>query len=59
MPKKTLSVKEFKEMYRISFAKAYDIVNRLDFPKIKIGRKYIILADKIDEYMNSLIGEVL
>ena len=59
MPKKTLSVREFKDIYNISLSKAYELVNRAGFPMIKIGKKYIILTDKLDEYMTSLIGEVL
>ncbi len=59
MSKKAISVKEFKEIYNISLAKAYELVNRNGFPMIKIGKKYLILVDKLDCYMESLVGECL
>lgn len=53
---KTISVKEFAEIYNIGINKAYEIVNCRDFPMIRNGRKVIIITSKIDEWLFSKIG---
>ncbi len=55
--KKTLTVKEFAAIYGIGINKAYDVVNVKDFPKIKVGRKIIIIASKVDEWFENSIGK--
>lgn len=59
MDKKTMSVKEFSECYGIGENKAYEIVNMDTFPKIRCGRKIIIITSKIDEWLESQIGRVM
>lgn len=54
--KKLISVKEFASMYNIGHNKAYEMVNCKDFPKIKVGKKILILSEKIDEFLYSKIG---
>ncbi|MDB1949628.1 helix-turn-helix domain-containing protein [Clostridium tertium] len=56
MSKKTMSVKEFAEVYGIGENKAYEIVNIDDFPKIRCGRKIIIITSKLDEWIENKIG---
>lgn len=54
--KKTMRVKEFAEEYGIGINSAYDIVNSVGFPKIRLGRKLLIISAKVDEWMNNNIG---
>ncbi len=54
--KKTMSVKEFASIYGLGQNKAYEIVNIKDFPKIRCGKKIIILAPQVDAWLNSHIG---
>jgi len=56
LTKKTLTVKEFASMYGIGENKAYEIVNSENFPKIRCGKKIIILASKLDEWFDAHIG---
>lgn len=53
---KTISVKEFAEIYNIGVNKAYEIVSCKGFPMLKNGRKIIIITSKIDEWLSSKIG---
>lgn len=54
--KKTMTVKEFCKEYGLGINKGYQIVNVKNFPKIKLGRKIIIIRSKVDEWLNSNIG---
>lgn len=54
--KKTMRVKEFAEEYGIGINSAYDIVNSVGFPKIRLGRKLLIISAKVDEWMDNNIG---
>lgn len=54
--KKTMTVKEFCKEYGLGINKGYQIVNAKNFPKIKLGRKIIIIRSKVDEWLNSNIG---
>lgn len=56
MNKKTFTVKEFCKEYGIGLNKGYELVNMTGFPKIKLGRKIIVIRDKVDEWLNSNIG---
>lgn len=55
--KKTMTIKEFCSEYGIGINKAYELVHSKDFPKIKCGRKIIILRSKVDEFFESHIGQ--
>ncbi|MBS6500662.1 MAG: helix-turn-helix domain-containing protein [Clostridium sp.] len=54
--KKTMGVKEFAEHYGIGINNAYTMVNAEGFPKIRLGRKIVIISSKIDEWIESNIG---
>ena len=55
--KKLITVKEFIEEYGIGTNKAYEIVNSKGFPVIRLGKKILIIRNKIDEWLNDNIGE--
>ena len=55
--KKLITVKEFIEEYGIGTNKAYEIVNSKGFPVIRIGKKILIIRNKVDEWLNDNIGE--
>lgn len=54
---KTMSVKEFSAEYKIGINKSYEIINRKDFPMVRLGRKIIIIRSKVDEWMENQIGK--
>ena len=47
---KTMSVKEFSKVYNIGMNNAYKIVNTVGFPAIRIGRKILIIRDRVDNW---------
>lgn len=53
---KLLSVQEFAKMYGIGKTKAYTLVNMKGFPCIKNGNKILILASKVDEWLEDHVG---
>ncbi len=53
---KTMSVKEFCSEYKVGINKGYEIINRKDFPMIRLGRKIIIIRSRVDEWMENQIG---
>ena len=55
--KKLITVKEFIEEYGIGTNKAYEIVNSKGFPVIRLGKKILIIRNKIDEWLDDNIGE--
>lgn len=55
--KKLITVKEFIEEYGIGTNKAYEIVNSKGFPVIRLGKKILIIRNKVDEWFNDNIGE--
>lgn len=55
--KKLITVKEFVSEYGIGTNKAYEIVNSKGFPIIRLGKKILIVRDRIDEWFNDNIGE--
>ena len=55
--KKLITVKEFIEEYGIGTNKAYEIVNSKGFPVIRLGKKILIIRNKIDEWFSDNIGE--
>lgn len=54
---KLITVQEFAYEYGIGVNKSYEIVHKKDFPKIKIGRKILIIRDKVDKFFDENIGE--
>lgn len=57
--KKLITVKEFAELYNIGVNSAYNMVRCRNFPCIKVGRKYLVIASKVDEWFISNIGRSL
>ena len=55
--KKLITVKEFINEYGVGANKAYEIVNSKGFPSIRLGKKILIIRNKIDEWLNDNIGE--
>lgn len=55
--KKLITVKEFATEYNIGTNKAYEMVNSKGFPVVRLGRKILVIRDKIDEFLYSNVGE--
>ena len=53
---KLITVKEFASEYGLGVNKSYEIVHKKDFPKVKVGRKILIIRDKIDDFFIRQIG---
>ena len=53
---KLITVKQFACEYGIGINKSYEIVHSEGFPKIKVGRKILIVRDKIDDFFVEQIG---
>lgn len=54
-----MSIKEVAESLGIGMNKAYDLVNKEDFPKVRVGSRYIILRNRLEEWLDNNIGEIL
>jgi excisionase family DNA binding protein len=54
-----MSIKEVAESLGIGMNKAYELVNKEDFPKVRIGNRYIILRNKLEEWLDNNIGQIL
>ena len=54
--KKLITVKEFAVEYGIGTNKAYDMVNSKGFPIIRLGKKILIVRDRVDEFLYRNIG---
>ncbi len=54
-----LTVQELQDMLRISKNKSYELISRDDFPKIKIGKKYLIPKNEYQKFLKrSLYKEI-
>ena len=54
-----ISVKEISQVLGIGRNQAYELVKRDDFPKLKIGQKYLVPRDKFEEWIDiNLYGKV-
>ncbi|SCK01435.1 Helix-turn-helix domain [uncultured Clostridium sp.] len=54
--KKTLSIKQLQQVLGLGYTKTLEIVNAEGFPRIKVGRRTIIIASKLDEWLENNIG---
>ncbi len=54
--KKLITVREFASEYGIGTNKAYEMVNSKGFPIVKLGRKILIIKDRIDEFLYDNVG---
>ena len=48
---KYLTVKEAGEILNIGKTKMYELVNQLDFPSVKMGKKILIPESELDKFM--------
>ncbi|MCE9676019.1 helix-turn-helix domain-containing protein [Paraclostridium bifermentans] len=53
---KLITVQEFASEYGIGMNKSYEIVNKDGFPKIKLGRKILIIRNEVDKFFIRNIG---
>ena len=57
MERMALSVTEVQEALGIGRNSVYDLVNRADFPKIRMGRKIIIPRDAFLRWLDQQTAE--
>ena len=50
------SVDEFRVAYGLGRNAAYEVVNRADFPAVRIGRRIIIPVDEVKVWMKKQIS---
>ncbi|SCH32973.1 Uncharacterised protein [uncultured Clostridium sp.] len=53
------SAKWFSEYTGIGINNTYSLLNRVDAPVIKVGRKIFVIKAKVDEWLETLIGETV
>ena len=54
--KKLITIKEFANEYGLGINKAYEMAHSKDFPIIKLGRKILIVSNRVEEWINNNIG---
>lgn len=54
---KLMDVKTFASEYNIGINKAYQLVNAKGFPKVKFGKRILIIRSAVDEFFISNIGK--
>ena len=54
--KKLITVKEFAEKYGIGLNKAYEMANSKGFPIIRLGRKILVIKDRVDDFLYNSTG---
>lgn len=59
LSKKTCSIKELSEILGVSQVKARRIAHIDGAPVLKIGRDYRIILSKLDDFLESHIGDIL
>lgn len=52
-----LTPKDIQEKLHCGKNKIYQILNQKDFPKVKIGRRYLVSESAFQDYMNRKIGK--
>lgn len=57
MEKLTMSVPEMAQALGISRAKGYDLVNRADFPKLRLGRKIVVPTEAFHHWLAREVGD--
>lgn len=59
MEKLTLTVSDLQHALGIGKNQAYDLVNRADFPKIRVGRKILIPRDALSRWLDKQTQQAL
>ena len=54
-----MTPKEMANYMGLGVSSSYELVKEPDFPKIKIGKKYFIMTEKLDEWLEAKIGQEL
>ena len=54
--KKLLTVKEFASEQNIGTNKAYEMAHSKNFPMIRLGKKILIIKDRVEEWLENNIG---
>ena len=52
MEKATYTVKEAAAVIGVSLPTMYEITSREDFPLLRVGRKKLVLKDRLHDWMN-------
>ena len=52
MEKLTMTVSDLQQVLGIGRAQAYELVNRADFPAIRLGRKILIPRDALMRWLD-------
>lgn len=55
--KLTMSVQEMAYQLGIGRNKAYELVKQRDFPAVRIGGNYRVIADKLPDWLNKQPGK--
>lgn len=55
--KRALSVAEMAETLGISRTTAYELVNREDFPSMRIGQRIIVPVDALDRWLERGVAD--
>ena len=55
--KRALSVTEMAETLGISRTTAYELVNREDFPSMRIGQRIIVPVDALDRWLERGVAD--
>ena len=56
---KYLSVKDVQEILQIGRNKAYNLIQQNDFPKIQIGRNYLIPETEFEKYLHRKLYKMI
>lgn len=54
--KLTISVKEFQQLIGLSYNSTMTLVHRVDFPKVIVGKRILIVVSKLDQWLEDNIG---
>ena len=56
MDTKLLTTEEVAAILRCSRRYVYRLIDNEDFPKLKIGRKYLVPADELDRWIHAHVN---
>ena len=57
MEKATYTVKEAAAVIGVSLPIMYELTERADFPLLRVGRKKLVLKDRLSAWMNEQSGK--
>lgn len=59
LQRQTMTIAELQQVLGLSYAKTMEIVHQKDFPKIKAGRRYLIIISEVSNWLKDHIGLVI